>query len=135
MPSCPHYLSCLYVVPPCREHASRSTKGMQLLVLPLYGGLPFQEQVWANVVLGIALKIAVLDLCVCVCLVCLSVCLLSAVCGCHTKVLCNMLFNASRTACTLYTSVISLPGYMLLCLLHHSTHLPIYFICCYMQLC
>ena len=28
-----------------REHASRSTKGMQLLILPLYGGLPYTEQV------------------------------------------------------------------------------------------
>ena len=28
-----------------REHASRSKKGMQMLVLPLYGGLPYSEQV------------------------------------------------------------------------------------------
>jgi len=27
-----------------REHASRATKGMQLLVLPLYGSLPYFEQ-------------------------------------------------------------------------------------------
>lgn len=29
-----------------REHAERTTKGLQLLPLPLYGGLPYSEQVW-----------------------------------------------------------------------------------------
>ena len=28
-----------------REHAGRTRKGMQLLILPLYGGLPYSEQV------------------------------------------------------------------------------------------
>ena len=28
-----------------KEHAERVTKGLQLLPLPLYGGLPYSEQV------------------------------------------------------------------------------------------
>ncbi len=28
-----------------REHAERARKGMKLMVLPLYGGLPYSEQV------------------------------------------------------------------------------------------
>ena len=33
------------VVSQLREHSSRSSKGMQLMALPMYGGLPFSEQV------------------------------------------------------------------------------------------
>ena len=33
------------VVAQLKEHAGHSSKGMQLLPLPLYGGLPFAEQV------------------------------------------------------------------------------------------
>ncbi len=54
---CTHYqfvyisLSCIClllsvtVLTPDREHAGRAKKGMQLMVLPLYGGLPYSEQV------------------------------------------------------------------------------------------
>lgn len=35
---------CPFVVH-CREHAGRSSKGMQLSGVPLYGGLPYTEQV------------------------------------------------------------------------------------------